>query len=99
VVRRRNEIGIRVALGATRKQVVGLILGETFWVVAIGLSIGVVGAYFAAKSAAALLYGMTGSGALFLVLGSVVLALIAALASVIPASRAARLDPTTALRE
>ena len=99
VSRRRNEIGIRVALGATRRQVVGLILGETFWVVAIGLAIGVVGAYFASKSAAALLYGMTGSAALFLALGSLVLAVIAALASVIPASRAARLDPTTALRE
>jgi len=99
VARRRNEIGIRMALGATRRQVVSMVLGETFWVVAIGLSIGTVGAYFAAKSAAALLYGMTGSGVLFLVLGSLVLAVIAGLASVIPASRAARMNPTTALRE
>jgi len=99
VARRRNEIGIRMALGATRRQVVSMVLGETFWVVAIGLSIGVVGAYFAAKSAAALLYGMTGSSVVFLVLGSLVLAVIAGLASVIPASRAARMNPTTALRE
>ena len=99
VVRRRNEIGIRAALGATRRQVVGVVLGETVWVVGIGLVIGVVGAYFAGKSATALLYGMTGPGALFLALGSVVLAVIAGLASVIPSWRAARLDPTTALRE
>ena len=99
VARRRNEIGIRVALGATRKQVVAVVLGETVWVVAIGLVIGAVGAHFAGKAASALLFGMSGSGALFLVLGSVVLALIAALASVIPSWRAAKLDPTTALRE
>jgi putative ABC transport system permease protein len=99
VARRRNEIGIRMALGATRSQVVGIVLGETAWVVAIGLVIGAVGAYYAAQSATTLLYGLSGSPIAILALGSLALALIAALASVIPAARAARLNPTVALRD
>ena len=99
VARRRNEIGIRVALGATRRQVVAMVVGEGMWVVAIGLFAGVIGASFASKYATTLLYGLAGSPAGILVLAAVAMALIAGLASVIPALRAARLNPTVALRE
>ena len=99
VARRRNEIGIRVALGATRRQVVGMVLGESVWVVAIGLVAGVIGAFYASKAATTLLYGLTGSPVAILAIGSLALAVIAGLASVIPAFRAARLNPTVALRE
>ena len=76
-----------------------MILGETAWLVAAGLVIGVTGAIYAARAAGALLYGLTGSNPMVLATGAVGLAVIAALASIVPAARAARLEPTTALRE
>src|SRR6185295_11397617 len=97
--RRRNEIGIRVALGATRAGIVGMIVREAAVLVAIGLTAGIVLSVFAAKTAAALLYGVQPTDAMPLALGAVVLALIAALASIVPAQRAAKLNPTSALRE
>ena len=99
VARRRNEIGIRVALGATRSRIVRMIFGETAWLVAIGVALGVVGARFAVRSAEALFFGLTGSDPRILAVAAIALAGIAMIASAIPASRAARLNPTTAIRE
>jgi ABC-type antimicrobial peptide transport system permease subunit len=99
VVRRRNEIGIRVALGATRAHVINMIVRETAWLVAVGLLAGAIGAYYAKQSADSLLYGFAGASPAIVTLSALVLAMIAGLASVIPASRAARVQPTTALRE
>jgi ABC-type antimicrobial peptide transport system permease subunit len=99
VARRRNEIGIRVALGATRAAVVRLILRETTVLVVIGVLVGGIGAFYAARTATSLLFGLTGANAWVLAGGALALTMIAALASLAPAMRAARLQPTTALRD
>jgi putative ABC transport system permease protein len=99
VARRRNEIGIRVALGANAANILTMILRETVWLVALGLTLGVVGAVYAARAAQALLFGLAPSDPSVIAVAAATVAAIAALASVVPASRAVRLQPTTALRE
>jgi hypothetical protein len=99
VARRRNEIGVRIALGATRAQVIGLILREAVLLLAIGLTVGTALAAWAGQAAESLVYGlklrdpMTLGGAIAL------LAIVALLASYGPARRAARLQPMDALRD
>lgn len=99
VARRRNEIGIRVALGATRRRILSMILGETAVLVGVGLVIGLIGAVYAARTTATLLFGLEPSDPWRLAVGAMSLAAIAGLASLVPAARAARLEPTTALKE
>jgi ABC-type antimicrobial peptide transport system permease subunit len=98
VTRRRNEIGIRVALGAHRGQVVRMILGEAVWMVAAGVVIGSVLSLAAARGATSLLFGLKPNDPLTYVAAALVMGLIALLASVIPAHRAAKQDPMVALR-
>jgi predicted permease len=99
VARRRNEIGVRVALGADRWRVVRLVLREAALLLAVGLAIGTGLALWAGRAAGALLFGLkpydppTLAGAILL------LAAVALLASYWPAQRASRLDPMSALRE
>jgi predicted permease len=99
VARRRNEIGIRMALGANRWQVVRLVMREAALLLAIGLAVGLGLALCTGQAAASMLYGLkprdpaTLAGALGL------LAAVAMLASFGPARRAARLEPTESLRE
>jgi len=99
VARRRNEIGIRMALGADRRQVVGMVMREAATLLAIGVAVGVAAALGAARLAASLLFGLTphDSGALTAAIG--VLAAVGAIASYVPARRASRLEPTVALRD
>jgi len=99
VVRRRNEIGIRVALGANRTSVVGLVMREGALLLALGLPLGVVLSLAAGKGAASMLYGLKpwDVATLGLAVGS--LTAVAALASLIPALRAARMEPMAALRD
>jgi predicted permease len=99
VAKRRNEIGIRVALGATRTAIVGMIVREVAILVSVGLVAGLVLSVFAAKTAASLLFGVKPTDAVVLTLGGLALAVIAAIASIVPAQRAAKLNPTSALRE
>ncbi len=99
VVRRRNEIGVRMALGATRRDILVLVLREAGTLLAIGLAIGIVLAVGAGSLARSLLYGL-GPGDPATILAAVAgLSAVAAAASLLPARRAARLDPVTALRE
>jgi predicted permease len=99
VARRRVEIGIRMALGASRSDVVRLILREGTLLLAIGLPLGATLAVGGGHFAAALLYGLKPYDAATLAAAVVILGSVATLASWIPARRAARLEPTTALRE
>jgi putative ABC transport system permease protein len=99
VARRQTEIGIRMALGADRAAVVRMILREAAKVLAIGLPLGAVLSVAGAQFAAALLYGLKPWDPAALVIATGGLALVATLASWIPAQRAARLEPTTALRQ
>ena len=98
VARRTNEIGIRMALGAQRSDVVGLVLRETMLLVVIGVIIGLSAALGATRLIASLLYGLTPNDPLTIALASMLLLTVAALAGYLPARRASRVDPMVALR-
>jgi putative ABC transport system permease protein len=99
VARRRNEIGVRVALGADRASVVRLVLREAALLLAFGLVIGTGLALWAGQAAGALLFGLKPYDPPTLALAGLLLSAVALLASYRPASRAARLEPMSALRE
>jgi predicted lysophospholipase L1 biosynthesis ABC-type transport system permease subunit len=99
VARRRNEIGVRIALGASRSRVVGLVLREAVLLLAIGLTLGTALSAWAAQAAASMVYGLTPHDPLTLGGAVLLLAVVALLASYGPAWRAARLQPMDALRD
>ncbi|MFN2513984.1 MAG: FtsX-like permease family protein, partial [Pyrinomonadaceae bacterium] len=98
VVRRTNEIGIRMALGAERANIVWMVLKESLVLVAIGLIIGVPAALGAARLISNQLFGLNPSDPVTLVTAVIVLSLVAALAGYLPARKASRVNPLTALR-
>jgi ABC-type antimicrobial peptide transport system permease subunit len=98
VARRTNEIGIRIALGAGRNSVMGLILRETGMLLAVGLGAGVLIALAAGRAAATLLFGLQPNDPLTFAAAGVLLAIVAVGASYVPAWRASRVDPMVALR-
>ena len=99
VERRTQEIGIRLALGAARRQIAAMLVGELGPLVAVSLALGIGGTLAATRSIRTLLYGVAARDTMTLALAAVALALVAALAAYIPARRAARLHPTDALRQ
>jgi predicted permease len=98
VTQRTREIGVRMALGADRSKVVTMILRQAMTLVVIGLAIGVTGAVAVARVVTRLLFGMSPIDPATYGGVSVVLLLVAMLASYVPAWRASRLDPLRALR-
>jgi predicted permease len=98
VAQRRREIGIRMAIGAPRHSILMQFLIESAWMVAIGAALGVPLALACGKAAASLLYGLQPEDAATAVAAAAVLGVIALTAALIPAWRAARVDPTIALR-
>lgn len=98
VSQRRREVGVRLALGATPRDVVVLVLGEAARMIALGVGVGVVVAYGAARGLTGLLYGVSPSEPLTYAIVALTLAAAALLASVIPAGRAAGVDPISSLR-
>jgi predicted permease len=98
VARRTREIGIRVALGAQRRDVFKLIIGYGVALVSIGTVLGIIASIALTKIVAGLLFGVTATNATVFVLASVVLILLALVACYLPASRAAKVDPMVALR-
>ena len=99
VARRRNEIGVRIALGASRGNVIGLVLREAVLLLAIGLAIGTAFALWAGQAASSLIYGMTPRDPVTLGGAVLLLAVVALFASYGPAWKASRLQPMEALRE
>jgi predicted permease len=99
VNRRRPEMGIRMALGADPEGVVRLVLRRVAWVIGLGLTIGGLATWWAARLAGSLLYGVDPRDPITFAGAAVVLIAIAALAGWLPARRAARIDPVEALRE
>ena len=99
VARRRNEMGVRIALGASRGQVIRLVLREAILLLAIGLAAGTGLAAWAGEVAASLLYGLKARDPLTLSGAVALLAIISLLASYGPAWRASRLEPMEALRD
>jgi predicted permease len=99
VARRRNEIGVRIALGASQGRVIGLVLGEALLLLSAGIVVGIGLALWAGQAAASLLYGMKPRDPVMLGGAVLLLAAVALLASYGPAHRASRLQPMDALRE
>jgi putative ABC transport system permease protein len=95
---RTREFGIRVAVGASSGALLRLVLGQAVKLVSIGICLGFVGAMLLARSIASLLYGITPFDAATFASVSLVLAVVALLASYIPARRATSVDPMVALR-
>ena len=98
VAQRTNEIGIRMALGAQQSSVLRLILGEVGILIGIGMAVGLGLTLAGSKTASSLLYGLKPHDPVTLALAVVILAAIGLAASFIPARRASRLDPMSALR-
>jgi putative ABC transport system permease protein len=98
VARRTQEIGIRVALGAARGDVLGLVVRRGMTLIAAGLALGIAGALVLSRVIATLLYGITARDSVSFVAAALMLALVALFACLIPASRAARIHPAVALR-
>jgi predicted permease len=95
---RTVEIGVRMAVGAQRSQVVWMVLRDSLILTAIGVVVGVPLATLVARALASALYGVTAYDALSYWLAVVGVALVALIASIVPARRAANVDPLTALR-
>jgi predicted permease len=98
-IRRRNEIGIRMALGATRRQILGLVLKEAAALIVVGLVIGLAGSVALAQTAASLLVEISPRDPEQLGAAAAALSAAAALGGLLPARRASRLDPMNALRD
>jgi predicted permease len=99
VIRRRTrEVGIRMALGAQKKDVVSLVFRQGGVLVVVGVALGLGAAYGATSLVAGMLYGVSGHDSFTFVVVSFLLASVALLAIYIPAQHAARVDPSVALR-
>ena len=98
VTQRTGEIGVRVALGAQRRDVVALVVGQAMAMAAAGVAIGVLLALWGGKSLSAMLFGVGPGDPLVLGAASVTLLAVASAAALAPALRAMRIDPTIAMR-
>ncbi len=99
VASRRNEIGIRMALGARSRNVLSLIMREAIFLVLIGVAVGVPVILFVARFASTLLFELSPTDPVSLVVASAVLLIVALLAGFLPARRATKMDPLVALRD
>jgi len=98
VSRRSTEIGVRMALGATRGQVLVMFLRESLWVLLIGLAAGIPLTLFAIRPLKSMLYQMSPFDVPSFLMAIIVIGLVSGLAAFLPARRAASIDPMRALR-
>jgi predicted permease len=98
IARRTREIGLRIAIGADRGDVMRMVLKNGLALTMVGVAIGTLAALALMRVAASLLYGVGPNDPATFVAGAIVLAIVALVATYVPARRAMRLDPTTALR-
>lgn len=98
VSQRTREIGVRIALGAQREDILRMILRQAFRLLSVGIGLGILGAYFAATLVRSFLYGVSQFDLTTIVAVAILLTGVGLLASYIPARRAAKIEPTEALR-
>ena len=98
VVRRTNEIGIRMALGAQRRNIFWLVLHEAMWQILIGIAIGVPLAFAAARLIASMLFGVTTFDLVTVSISVAVLVATGLVSGYLPARKATKVDPMVALR-
>ncbi len=99
VSRRTNEIGIRMALGADRRRVAGMVLGESLLLVGLGTSVGLVVALASTRFVSAILFGLAPTDLVTFLAAVGLLGTVVTLAAFLPARRASRVDPMHALRQ
>ncbi|MGH7552921.1 MAG: ABC transporter permease, partial [Longimicrobiales bacterium] len=97
VARRRREIGLRLALGASPAGVLGLVLGQTLRLAAVGITLGVGGALLGGRALAGLMFGVTPNDPVLLAAVAALLAITSIAASLFPAWRASRIDASLAM--
>jgi ABC-type antimicrobial peptide transport system permease subunit len=98
VARSTSEIGLRIALGAQRNQVLGLVLKSASGMFVLGIALGVPAALAGSRLIASMLFGLHSTDALTILLATLLLGATATLAAFVPALRASRIDPMVALR-
>jgi putative ABC transport system permease protein len=98
VAQRTRELGVRLALGATRRDVLVLVFGQSGRLVITGIAVGLLGAWFAVRMLESLLYGVEATDLATFATVPLLLAAVALLAAVIPARRASKVDPIIAMR-
>jgi predicted permease len=99
VSRRTAEIGVRMALGAQRRTVVAMVMGESMRLVAIGVAVGLAGALWAGRFVEAVLYGLPAHDPPTIAAAAGLIGVVSALAGGLPARRASKVDPMEALRQ
>lgn len=98
VAQRTQEIGVRIALGATRAKILRMVLGQAMLTVAIGVIVGLAGSFLLTRTMSSMLFEVSPNDPLTVIGITLLLVFIALLASYIPARRATRVDPMVALR-
>ena len=99
VTQRAHEIGIRMALGAARQNVLGMVMRQGMVLVGAGVAIGVLGAFGLTRLIASQLFGVRPTDPTTFIFVALTLVGVAALATFVPAMRATRVDPVVALRD
>ena len=99
VSQRTREIGIRSAIGASREQVLGLVLKQGLMKSSLGVVIGLIGAFLLSRTISSLLFDVEPTDPVVYIVVSILLIVVALLASYLPARRAARIDPLVELRD
>jgi ABC-type antimicrobial peptide transport system permease subunit len=99
VAARTREIGIRMALGARSGNILGLVVGDGARLAALGIFVGAIGSAWTGDALSGVLFGVKPGDPMSLLGASILLAAVAVAACCLPARRAAKLDPMTALRE
>lgn len=98
VARRTSEIGIRIALGAQRWEVLSEVFQDAIWMVAVGVAVGLPIVWMMSRLTASLLFGLSATDPVTVAAAASVLFLVGVVASLLPARRASHIDPAAALR-